>query len=106
MEAIPAGQAPTGALAPNPFGDALAVKVSRVAEVLDCSSSQVYALVKAGRLERVEGFGNGKRAGIRITVASIYRMLGGELDIAPGPTPAVRAANGKAKGQRPAWMRG
>lgn len=61
----------------NPFGEKLAVRAERVAELLDLSLSQVYKMCQQGVFEALP-VSDGKRAGKRIVVASVLRWLAGE----------------------------
>jgi excisionase family DNA binding protein len=58
----------------TPLGDTLAVKVEKAAEMLDCSRSQIYNLIRAGQLKSIKLSG-GKKAGVRIVTASIFDFV-------------------------------
>lgn len=57
--------------------ESLALKVDKVADLLDCSVSKIYDLVEEGHLEKVNLSG-GKKAGIRIKSHSLENFLLGE----------------------------
>ena len=75
----------------------LALKVSTVAELLDCSRSQVYSLARSGKLKTINLSGSAK-SGIRILSTSLDDFLhsGGvsrEIDL----TPAEIAASQRSR---------
>jgi hypothetical protein len=83
------------------FGGALAVRVERAAQALDVSRSQIYEWVRTERLQAIR-CSDGRRAGMRIIVDSIAKLLEGESQ--GGPTPAQRAALARTRqGGAAAW---
>jgi excisionase family DNA binding protein len=70
--------------------DSLCLRVGRVAEVLDCSVSKVYTLIRDGHLDSIKLSGS-KKAGTRVLSSSLNRFLrdGGVID-AKEMTPADR----------------
>ena len=52
----------------------LCLRVGKVAEMLDCSQSKVYALIQEGHLEAVRLSG-GKRRGTRVLSSSLNQFL-------------------------------
>lgn len=79
--------------------NALALRVDRVAQLLDCSESKIYDLIKDGRLQAVKLSG-GKKAGIRVLTASIKTFIDGGVCQAPELTPAERVAAVQARNRR------
>lgn len=57
----------------------LAVKPEKAAAMLDCSRSQIYALVKAGDLRAVS-LSTGKKPGIRVLTESIFDFVSGKTE--------------------------
>jgi hypothetical protein len=88
---------PLQALAKHLFGDALAVKVERAAEVLDCGTSTVYNLLATGKLQGVRLSGT-KKGGKRVSVLSLLAFIndgGCEPDCKPSPQAMLAAANAR-----------
>lgn len=82
----------------------LAIKPERAAEMLDCSRSQIYALVKAGRLKAVK-MSEGKKAAVRIVTASIYEFISVQPVELPELTPSeiVAGVQSQTKRSSRAW---
>lgn len=80
--------------------DALCLRVGRVAEILDCSVSKVYALIQDGHLDTIKLSG-GKKAGTRVLSSSLNRFLreGGVIH-----TKEMTPAD-KVNAQRPRYRR-
>ena len=54
--------------------DAPCLRVSKVAEMLDCSQSKVYSLIQEGHLQAIRLSG-GKRGGTRVLSSSLNTFL-------------------------------
>lgn len=82
----------------------LAIKPQRAAEMLECSRSTIYTLVRAGHLKAVK-LSEGKKGSIRIITASIYDFLAYQPAEIPELTPAAKAAGAQfdAKRSSRAW---
>lgn len=81
----------------NPFGEKLAVKAERVAEVLDLSLSQVYKMSLPGGVFESLPLSEGDKAGKRILVASVMLWLAGETSAPAGPTVGERAERARRR---------
>ena len=57
--------------------ETLALRVDRVAELLDCSKSKVYGLIQEGHLQTIR-LSDGSKAGIRILSQSLEDFLRSE----------------------------
>lgn len=88
----------------NPFGEKLAVKPERVAELLDLSLSQVYKMALPGGVFEAVAVSEGKRAGKRILVASVLRFLAGDTPSIAGPSVGERADQARRRQRASASM--
>ena len=73
------------------FGDVLAVTPKTAAKALSCSTSQVYWLLKTGKLNSVR-LGDGKQAGQRVLVVSLIQFIASGGVGNATPTPAAQLA--------------
>ena len=72
--------------------ETLALRVDRVAELLDCSKSKVYALIQNGHLQAIK-LSEGSKAGVRVLSSSLEEFLLGEGVVAEKQlTPAEKVA--------------
>ena len=85
-------------------GDQLVVKPEKAAQMLDCSRSQIYALVKSGQLRSIK-LSPGKKGGVRILTDSIFEFVSTKATAAKELTPAeiVAAQQARAKRSTLAW---
>lgn len=95
-EATPIEKAPAGQLA---------VKPEKAAAMLDCSRSQIYALIKAGDLKAIK-LSAGKKPGLRVLTDSIFEFVSGQA-VAPAreltPAEILSAQQARAKRSTLAW---
>ncbi len=63
---------------------ACAVRVKRVAELLDCSKSLVYGLIKSGDLKAIH-LTHTERPTVRVLVSSIEELLGHAIEESSTP---------------------
>jgi hypothetical protein len=88
---------PLQALAKQLFGDALTIKTSRAAEVLDCGRDQVYRLLDSGKLQGINLSGS-RHARKRVSVVSLLEFIqGGGVENDHGPSAAAALAAARAK---------
>jgi excisionase family DNA binding protein len=85
-------------------GEQLVVKPEKAAAMLDCSRSQIYALVKSGQLRAIK-LSPGKKGGVRILTESIFDFVSQTENPARELTPAeiVAAQQARANRSRLAW---
>lgn len=81
---------PLQALSSQLFGNALAISTAKAAEALDCSRSQIYAMLNRGQLQGV-ALGTGKKARKQVSVLSLLSFISnGGVESPDRPSPAVR----------------
>ena len=81
------------------LNSALALRVDRVAHLLDCSESKIYDLIADGKLQIVK-LSDGKKAGVRVLTSSLKAFIDGGVCQAPELTPAERVAAVQARNRR------
>ncbi len=75
---------------------ARAVRVKRVAELLDCSKNLVYELIKSGDLQAIR-LTHSKRPATRVLVSSIEELMGQAIEEnEKAPRPLVKAPSSAA----------
>jgi hypothetical protein len=79
---------------------ARAVRVKRVAELLDCSKNLVYELIRSGDLQAIQ-LTHSKRPATRVLVSSIEELLGQTIEEnEKAPRPLVKAPSSAAWAKR------
>jgi excisionase family DNA binding protein len=78
----------------------ICIRIGRVAEMLDCSESKVYSLIKDGHLIAIKLSG-GKKAGMRVLSSSLNDFLrNGGVKHTRELTPAERVNSQRHKYRR------